>query len=225
VIGVVAHVRHWGFAIDDQAQVRAQFYYPFAQVPDFLLRRWSEVMSIGVRTETGPLGVTGPLVVVEPLRQAIRSTARDQVLTEIRSMEQLARGTLARHRFLLVLFGAFAGAALLLACIGIYGVLAFLTRQRIPEFGVRIALGADGGGIVRLVLRQSSGMISAGVIIGSLLAFGAEQLLKRWVAGVQLDPVPFVSMIAILIGAALAASIAPARNAARTSPVTALRQE
>jgi predicted permease len=220
VIGVVAHVRYWGFAEDDQAQVRAQFYYPFAQVPDRLLRRWSEVMSVAVRTENAPLGI------VEPLRREIRGAARDQVLTEIRTMDQLAEATLARHRFLLVLFGAFAGTALLLACIGIYGVLAFLSRQRVPEFGVRMALGADATDILRLVLRQSVGMIAAGVMIGSLLAYGAEQLLERWVSGVQLgDPFPFVSMVAILIGAALAASLAPARKASSISPVTALRQE
>jgi predicted permease len=220
VIGVVSHVRHWGFADDDHAQVRAQFYYPFAQVPDSLLRRWSELMSVAVRTENAPLGI------VEPLRRAIRTTARDQVLTEIRTMDQLAEATLARHRFLLVLIGAFAGTALLLACIGIYGVLAFLSRQRVPEFGVRMALGADPRDIVRLVLRQSVGMIAVGVTVGSLLAYSTEHLLERWVSGVQLgDPIPFISMVAILIGAALAASIAPARKASRTSPVTALRQE
>jgi len=220
IIGVVPHVRHWGLADDDQAQVRAQFYYPFAQVPDPLLRLWSELMSVAVRTENAPLGI------VEPLRRAIRTTARDQVLTEIRTMDQLAEATLARRRFLLVLIGAFAGTALLLACIGIYGVLAFLSRQRVPEFGVRMALGADARDILRLVLRQSVGMIAAGVTIGSLLAYGTERLLERWVSGVQLgDPVPFVAMVAILIGAALAASVVPARKASRTSPVTALRQE
>jgi predicted permease len=220
VIGVVPHVRHWGFAEDDQAQVRAQFYYPFAQVPDVLLRRFSEVMSVAVRTENAPLGI------VEPLRREIRTTARDQVLTEIRTMDQLAEATLARHRFLLVLIGAFAGTALLLACIGIYGVLAFLSRLRVPEFGVRMALGADARDILGLVLRQSIGMIVAGVTIGSLLAYATERLLVRWVTGVQLgDPVPFVTMVAILIGAALAASIVPARKASRISPVTALRQE
>jgi putative ABC transport system permease protein len=105
-------------------------------------------------------------------------------------------------------------------------VLAFLSRQRVPEFGVRMALGADPRDIVRLVLRQSVGMIAVGVTVGSLLAYSTEHLLERWVSGVQLgDPIPFISMVAILIGAALAASIAPARKASRTSPVTALRQE
>src|SRR6185295_1640914 len=99
VIGVVSHVRHWGLASDDQSQVRAQLYYPFAQVPEQLLRRWSELMSIAVRTSGDPLSV------VEPLRRELRGAAGDQVLYEVRTLDQLANGTLGRHRLLLLLFG------------------------------------------------------------------------------------------------------------------------
>jgi predicted permease len=220
VIGVVNHVRHWGLADDDQAEVRAQFYYPFAQVPDALLRRWSELMSIAVRTSTPPLSV------VPPLRREIQSVARDQVLSEIRTMDQLANGTLARHRFLMVLFAAFSGAALILACVGIYGVLAFLAGQRVPEFGVRVALGARPGDIVKLVLRQSLGMILAGVTAGAILAFASGRLLESWVSAVRAnEPLTFSAMIAILMAAALIASLLPARRASRINPVLALRQD
>ncbi len=166
VVGVVGHVRHWGLAADDQAQVRAQFYYPFAQLPDQFLRRWSELMSVAVRTNVAPLSV------VPSLRREVRGATGDQVMYEVRTMEQLARGTLARQRFLLVLFGVFAGLALLLACIGIYGVLAYLTGQRVPEIGVRMALGARPSDVMWLVLRQSLGMILAGVTVGILGALG-----------------------------------------------------
>src|SRR5262249_33829376 len=116
IVGVVGHVRHWGPAGDDSAQVRDQFYYPFAQVPDPLMRRWSELMSVAVRTSLPPL------TMVQSLQQTVRGAAGDQVLYQIRTVEQLASASLALQRFLLLLFGIFAGVALLLACIGIYAV-------------------------------------------------------------------------------------------------------
>ena len=122
VVGVVGHVRHWGLPGDDQAQVRAQFYYPFAQLPDSLLRSFSSLFSVAVRTSIAPLNV------VEPLRREVRGASGDQAIYEVRTLEQLASGTFARQRFLALLFGVFAGLALLLACVGIYGVLALLDQ-------------------------------------------------------------------------------------------------
>lgn len=220
VVGVVGHVRYWGPASDDQAHVRAQLYYPFAQVPDRFVHRWSDLMSIAVRTSIAPLSV------VEPLRRALRGATGDQVLYEVNTMEQLATATLARQRFLLLLFGIFAGLALLLACIGIYGVLAYLTSQRVPEMGVRMALGATARDVMRLVLRQSFGMIFFGVGVGVCAAVAAGRLLDRSVAGMQpTEPLTFAIMISILVFAALFASFLPARRASRLDPVTALRQE
>ncbi len=149
VVGVVGHVRYWGPAGDDQdGKVRAQLYYPFAQVPDEYVRRWSELMSIAVRTSTDPL------TLVASLRREVRGATNDQVIYEVRTMEQLATNSLGRQRFLLLLFGLFAGLALLLACIGIYGVLSYLTNERVPEIGVRMALGASGIEVMLMVLRQ-----------------------------------------------------------------------
>jgi predicted permease len=220
VVGVVGHVRHWGLAGDDQAQVRAQFYYPFAQLPDKLLRRWSELMSVAVRTSVAPLSV------VESLRREVRGATSDQVLYEVRTMEQLASSTLDQHRFLLLLFGVFAGLALLLACIGIYGVLAYLTGQRIPEIGVRIALGATARGVVWLVLRQSLVMIFGGVAAGIIAALAAARVLERSVTGVRsVEPLAFTVMIAILVVAGLFASWLPARRASKVDPIVALRYE
>jgi predicted permease len=220
IIGIVGHVRQWGLANDDQSELRAQFYYPFAQVSDQLLPRWSQLMSLAVRTNISPLNL------VEPLRREVRGASGDQVLYQVRTMEQLATASLARQRFLLLLFGIFAGLALLLACVGIYGVLAYLTSQRIPEFGIRMALGATARNVLGLVLRQSLGMIAVGAIAGIVAALAAARLLEHLVPGVRsTDPVAFVTMIVVLILAALLASFIPARRASRVDPMKALRQE
>jgi predicted permease len=220
IVGVVGHVRHWGLAADDQSALRAQFYYPFAQVADPLLPRWSQLMSLAVRTNTAPLNT------VESLRRALRGASGDQVLYQVRTMDQLAASTLARQRFLLLLFGIFAGLALLLACVGIYGVLAYLTSQRIPEFGIRMALGATAHNVMGLVLRQSVGMIAVGAIAGIAAAFAASRLLEHLVPGVRAtDPLAFATMVLVLVLAALLASFVPARRASRVDPMKALRQE
>jgi ABC-type antimicrobial peptide transport system permease subunit len=184
------------------------------------MRRWSGLMSIAVRTSIPPLQA------VEALRREVRGASGDQVLYGVRTMDQLAAGTLARQRFLLLLFGVFAGLALLLACIGIYGVLAYLSSQRVPEIGVRMALGASAGDVMWLVLRQSLGMIFAGVALGAVAAVAAGQALERLVEGMQpTGPSAFATMIPVLVAAALFASFLPARRASRVDPVRALRQD
>ena len=220
VVGVVRHVRHWGPVADDDSTVRAQLYYPFAQLQDTFVRRWSELMSIAVRTTTPPLGV------VNDLRRELRATARDQVLYQVRTMEELASATVDRQRFLWRVFGVFAAVAVLLACIGVYGVLSYLTNQRAPEFGVRLALGATTGNVMRLVLGQGMAMILAGATIGTLAAVAAGRVLERAVDGVRPTGVAtFASVIVVLMAAALMASVLPARRASRLDAMTTLRQE
>jgi predicted permease len=220
VVGVVGHVRHWGLAGDDQSRVRDQLYYPFAQVPAPLLHFFSSIMSIAVRTKTPPL------TLVEPLRFALRGAARDQALYEPWTMEQLVSASLARQRFLMFLFGVFAGIALLLAAIGIYGVLAYMTGQRIPEIGVRVALGATVPDVIGLVLRQSLEMVLVGLGAGILAAAAAGRLLQRLVEGMQpVHVATFALMIPLLLAAALIAGFVPALRASRVDPVKALRQE
>ena len=219
IVGVVGHVRHRGLAGDDQSRVRDQMYYPFSQVPAPLLRFFSSVLSIAVRTKTPPLSM------VEPLRFELRGAAGDQALYEPRTMEQLVSASLARQRFLLVLFGTFAGMALLLASIGIYGVLAYLTGQRVPEIGVRMAVGATARDIMRLVLRQCLQMVLPGLGVGVLAALAAGRVFLHLVQGMQpVHAATFAIMIPLLLTAALVASFVPARRASRVDPVSALRQ-
>lgn len=220
IIGIVSHVRNWGLASDETAPTRDEIYCPFAQQPDGVMRLFSGLMSIAVRTDVSPL------TTLEPLRREVRGATGDQVLYDVYTMEQLASDSLAQQKFLLVLFGVFAGLALLLASIGIYGVLAYLTSQRVPEIGVRMALGARGTTVMGMVLGQSLTMVSVGAMAGIAAAVAAGRVLQRLVAGVAgADPLTVLLMIALLGTAALAASFAPARRASRIDPMTALRQE
>jgi predicted permease len=220
VVGVVGHVRHWGLAEDDQAQVRDQIYYPFAQIPDRLMHLFSSFMSLTARTTVPPLSL------VELLRHELRGASGDQSLYDVRTMEQLASESLARHRFVMMLFSVFAGLALLLACIGVYGVLAYVTSQRVSEIGLRMALGASARDVIRLVLSQSLQMIFVGAGVGLAAAFAAVRLIERLVVGVgTTEPSTFAVMISVLVFAALVASFIPARRASRVDPMSALRQE
>ena len=177
-------------------------------------------MSIAVRTSV-PL-----LAVVEPLRQELRGAASDQVLYQVRTMEQLAHNSLALQRFLLLLFGIFAAMALVLACIGIYGVLAYLTGQRVPEIGLRMALGASPAEVMWLVLRQSFGIILLGIGIGTAVALATGHVMERLVEGMQpISLSTFILTIPFLVVAAMLASLLPARRASRVDPMNALRQE
>ena len=184
------------------------------------MRRWSELMSIAVRTNIAPVNL------IDSLKKEVSGTNGDQVLNEVRTMEQLAVESLAQQRLLMLLFGIFAGLALLLACIGIYGVLAYLTSQRVSEIGIRMAVGATAGDVILLILRQSMGMILVGVGMGIASALVAGRLLERFVPGVRsLEPLTFALMVSVLVLAALFASFVPARRASRIDPMRALRQD
>jgi predicted permease len=220
VVGVVGHVRHWGLAGDDQSPVRDQMYYPLSQAPGPLLRFFSTVMSITVRTKTPPLNV------VKPLESELQGAARDQALYELRTMEQLVSASLARHRFLLFLFGLFSGIALILASTGVYGVLAYLTGQRVTEIGVRMAVGATVRDVMMLVLRQCLRMTLGGIGLGIVAALAAAHVLQRLVQGIQpVQLTTFAIMTTLLLAAASIAGFVPALRASRVDPVRALRQE
>jgi len=220
VVGVVGHVRHWGLAGDDLSMIHDQIYYPLAQVPDKLVRVFSSFISIVVRTDVPPLSM------LQALQQQARGAVGDQTLYEVRTMEELASASVSQQRFLLLLFGIFSGLAVLLACVGIYSVVAYLTNQRVPEFGVRIAVGANSVDIIGLVLRESLVMIFVGIAIGILSSILTERVLQRLVP-VARAPLTstFALVLPVLITVALLASYIPARRAARVDPMAALRYE
>jgi ABC-type antimicrobial peptide transport system permease subunit len=163
---------------------------------------------------------------VRPLQFELRGAARDQALYEVRTMEQLVGASLARHRFLLFLFGIFGGIALILASTGVYGVLAYLTGQRVPEIGMRMALGATVRDVMTLVLRQCLRMAPVGIGLGIVAALAAGHALQRLVQGMQpVQVATFAIMVTLLLAAAVVAGLVPALRASRVDPVTALRQE
>jgi putative ABC transport system permease protein len=220
VVGVVGHVRNWGLAGDDLSRIQDQLYYPLAQIPDKLVRLFSSVISLVVRTEISPLST------VQALQQKARGAIGDQSLYEISTMEQLASASLAQQRFLLLLFSIFAVLALLLACVGIYSVLTYLMSQRVPEIGVRLAMGANSSDILRLVLRESLVIILAGTGIGVATSLGTGRILRHLVPNVQGSQMStFAVILPAMIAAALSASYIPARRAAKVDPMVALRYE
>jgi predicted permease len=219
VVGVVAHVRHWGLAGDDRADVRAQVYYPFDQLPDRLVQRWSQLMSIAVRTTPG----VDRQSIVQPLRTAVRGEANDQVLYEVRTLDELAGASVATQRFLLMLFGVFAALAVGLAAIGLYGVMAYATSRRRPELAVRMVLGASARQVAWSVLRQSLTIAGAGAAIGLALAVATHRVLEGSVEGMQPVGVAALTItVGVLILTTLVASAVPAWRASRTDPATAL---
>jgi len=220
IVGVVGHVRNWGLAADDLSTIQDQVYYPLAQVPDKLVRLFSSVISIVVRTDVPPLSR------FQALQQQARGAAGDQTLYEVSTMEQLVGASLAKQRFLLLLFSIFSTLALLLACVGIYSVLAYLMSRRVPEIGVRLAMGANSSDIVRLVLRESLEIILAGAGIGLASSLASERLLRHLVPTVQTSQMSILPVILpAMIAVALFASYIPARRAAKVDPMVALRYE
>jgi ABC-type antimicrobial peptide transport system permease subunit len=185
-----------------------------------MARFFSSVMSVVIRTEVPPFNA------VEALQRQARSATGDQTIYEVRTMEQLVSSSLATQKFLLTLFSIFSGLALFLACVGIYSVIAYLTNQRVPEFGVRFALGARASDIVKLVLGESLVIICAGTGIGLVSSIAAGRILETLVPNAHTPRGPiFAVVLPALIAVALFAAYIPARRAAKVDPIVALRYE
>jgi putative ABC transport system permease protein len=211
VVGVVRHVRYRTL----ESPSRVEVYWPHAQTPFAV-----GTMSLAIHARVAPGSLAGAV------RRAVQSLDPDQAVYRVRTMQEVAAESVTRRRLSMSLLAIFAGVALLLAAIGIYGIMSYTVAQRVHEMGIRMALGARGAQVVRLVLRQSVWLTVTGIVLG----LAASLLLTRFISSLLFavkayDPLTFSAVSALLMLAALAASFVPAYRVTAVDPVNALRQE
>ena len=209
IVGVVGDVRYDGLADNDLPQL----YLPYLQNP-------SSIMNLVVRTTSDPLRWTNAV------RGQVWAVDKDQPLFDIKTMEDVVADSFARPHWLASLLGSFAGLAVLLAALGIYGLVSYAVSQRTLEIGIRMALGAQSGDVLRLVLRKGMGLTLAGLVIGLSAALIIPGLLRGFLFAVKpTDPVSFAVVALLLAGIVLLASYIPGQRALRVDPIVALRHE
>jgi putative ABC transport system permease protein len=216
VVGVAGDVHSYGPAIAPAPE----FYLPVPQVPDDAWNWTERGMYIVARTDGEPSALASPL------RAMLARVDPELPLYDVRLMDQRLAGTLATARFNTLLLSLLGGIGLLLAASGIYGVIAYFVSQRTQEIGVRIALGASTGSVVRLILAQAMRPVAAGAVVGIVAALSASRVLASQLFNVSpTDPLTIGAVVAALVGVALIASAVPARRAATVNPTRALQSE
>jgi predicted permease len=225
IIGVVGHVKQWGLEADDRETLKAQLYFPFRALQDGDMPGTVGGFGVMVRFKGDSNGAEVPAYFAS-VRSAIQSQNNQNVVSNVQTLTQVIAGTLAKRRFSMIVLGVFAGVALLLASLGIYGVISYLVGQRTYELGIRLALGADRRDILRLVLGHGLKMAIAGVVAGLIAAFALTRLMATMLFGVgPADPVTYAIIVLVLMVVALLACYLPARRATKVDPLNALRSE
>ncbi len=177
-------------------------------------------MSVVIRTATPPEAMA------EAARREVYAVDPNLPLSSVRTLDQIVATSISQPRFYMLLLAIFAGVALALAAIGIFGVLSYAVAQRTREIGIRMALGAREGTVVRLVVRQAMTLVLVGVVLGTVAALFLSQTMTKMLFSVKpTDPATFVGVAFVLIAVALVASYMPARRATRVDPIVALRAE
>ena len=217
IVGVATHVKQWGLDLDDSNSLRAQLYLPCLQMPDSFISAGTGVV---VRYR-GSMAAA-----FDSIRAANRQMSSQQVIYGAQSMESVLSDSMADRRFAMILLGAFAALALVLASVGIYGVMAYLVGERTQEIGIRMALGAKRGDVLSHVLWRGARL----TLIGAGLGIGATLLLTPLMRSLlfnvkSYDPIILASVCVLLVAVALAACFIPARRAASIDPMQALRTE
>jgi putative ABC transport system permease protein len=207
IVGIVGDVNHY----DLETAPELQAYVPHAQWTD-------SYMQLVVRTTTDPGALTGSV------RQAIHALDPDMPLYQMTTMRQLVSASMAQRRFTLLLIAVFAAVALLMAAIGLYGVMAYNVTQRTREIGIRVALGAQRADVMRLIVGQGLRLVTLGLALGLIAALVLTRLMKKLLFAVsETDPATFAAVVLLLTLGALLACWIPARRATRVNPIVALR--
>jgi len=220
IIGIVGHVNQWGLDSDGPDALRAQMYLSLAQIPDKEVQRAGLASDMFIRLHSA--GASN----VAALRSRILEYNAGMVVHNPEDMEKTVADSISNKRFTMTLLGVFALLALLLASIGIYGVLSYMVGQRTKEIGVRLALGAQKFDVLRMVLKDGARMTLAGILIGLVGALALTRLMGTMLYGVRpTDPLTFISVAALLAAIAMLACYVPARRAMKVDPMEALRHQ
>ena len=209
IIGVVGDVRHAALG----TEARAASFWPYARFP-------YPSMTLAVRTSTDATSISNAVI------RLVREQDPALAVADVRTMEDVVSASVAQQRLTMLLLTIFAAAALLLAAVGIYGVIAYSVTQRTQEIGIRMALGARNGDVLRMVVGQAMALSAVGILIGGAGAFLLTRLMTKLLFNVTHgDPLTFVAVAALVGGVAAIASYVPGRRATRVDPVIALRAE
>jgi putative ABC transport system permease protein len=211
IVGVVGDIKHYGLDLPELPAL----YSPYTQI-----RPWKRWMSFVARTQSDPQSMG------QSIKQQIWKVDSQLPITKVESMNEVAAGSFAARRFNMSLLTVFAGLALALSAIGIYGVMSYAVTQRTQEIGIRMALGANGSDVLKLVLRNGMTLVIIGVVIGLAGAIGLTRLMVTLLYGVTPTDALTIGVVSgVLIAVALLACFIPARRAAKVDPLVALRYE
>jgi ABC-type antimicrobial peptide transport system permease subunit len=225
IVGVVGHIKQLGLDSDDRQALQAQLYQPFRQInPNSAL--WRNLPDVDVVARAEGTAASGGTALFDSIRRVAQSQSGQIALSRPQTMNEVIAASLARQRFSMILLDAFAAAALLLASVGLYGVISYLVGQRTQELGVRIALGAQRKDILGLILAHGLKMALGGVALGLVAALGLTRFLEKMLYGVGAnDPATFTVIALLLMTVTLVACLVPAWRATKVDPMIALRSE